>query len=62
MSNGWDEQRLGLREVAAHVDEPTLAAFVKLIEVEMLQYPGASPEALALKKFKELLEKVKPEG
>jgi hypothetical protein len=39
-----------------------LAAFVKLIEVEMLQYPGASPEALASKKFKELLKKVKPEG
>ena len=56
MSNGWDQQRLGLREVVAHIDVPTLIAVVKLIEAEMLKYPAASPEALALQKFKELLE------
>ena len=62
MSNGWDQQRLGLREVAAHVDEPTLAAFVKLIEVEMLQYPGASPEALALKNLRNCSRRLSPRG
>jgi hypothetical protein len=56
MPDDWDEQRLGLRKVVAHIDVPTLIAVVKLLEAEMLKYPSASSEALALKKFKELLE------